>query len=183
MPLARGFKAEAERTSEAIRAELQLKAWAALSPWDLAEYLDIPVLPLSDLDGVAAAQRLFAGDESGSFSALTVFDGPRRLVVHNDAHTTGRQASNVAHELAHGLLLHEPRPALNSLGCRDWNQDVEDEAVHLSGALLIPRAAAYLIVRKGWSDLEAATRYGCSDAMVKWRVAISGAARLRSGKR
>ena len=183
MPLARGFKADAERTSEAIRAELQLKAWAPLSPWDLAEHLDIPVLPLSELDGVAAARRLFAGSESGSFSALTVFDGPRRLVVHNDAHSAGRQASNVAHELAHGLLLHEPRPALNSFGCRDWNQDMEDEAVHLSGTLLIPRAAAYVIARNGWSDVEAAQRYGCSDAMVKWRVGISGAARLRPRRR
>jgi Zn-dependent peptidase ImmA (M78 family) len=43
----------------------------------------------------------------------------------------------VAHELAHGLLLHEPRHAIVD-GCRDYRQE-EVEANWLAGCLLIPR--------------------------------------------
>jgi len=51
--------------------------------------------------------------------------GRKRLIMHNDGHALDRIASNLAHEAAHALLLHEPRQSLDSSGCRDWHDDVE----------------------------------------------------------
>src|SRR5581483_1512737 len=87
------------------------------------------------------ALQHFSEVHSNGFSAVTVFDGPRRAIYHNDTHSPGRQASNLAHELAHGLLLHPPTPALNDYGCREWDQEIEDEATWLGGALLITEQA------------------------------------------
>jgi hypothetical protein len=36
-----------------------------------------------------------------SFSAVTIIDGYRRRIIHNDSHHLLRQASNIAHELGH----------------------------------------------------------------------------------
>ena len=68
------------------------------------------------------------------FSAVTVFDGPRRTIVHNDGARTC-SAEQQPHELSHALLHHPPTPALDDIGNRIWNQDVEDEAAALAGWL------------------------------------------------
>jgi hypothetical protein len=97
--------------------ELGLGLTARLDPWQLAHRLDIPVLALSDLSEHApGAVRHFQQVGAAEFSAVTVFRGSRRVVVYNDAHSRGRQASNVGHELAHGLLLHEPSPRSTTTG-------------------------------------------------------------------
>ena len=50
---------------------------------------------------------------------MTVFDGLRRIIAYNDAHSKARQNSDLSHELSHGLLLHESTPALDmTTGCR-----------------------------------------------------------------
>jgi Zn-dependent peptidase ImmA (M78 family) len=150
----------------------------------LATSLDIPVLTLSALreqadDDVVRAIDLFHGSESRAFSAATVFCGSRRLIVYNDAHTDGRIASTVGHELGHGVLLHSPTPAFGRFGAREWNAEVEEEATYLSGALLIPSAAAWRHGRRLSID-ELADRYGCSTSMARWRVNATGAGRRRS---
>lgn len=181
----RGFKAEAERLAITTRAELGLDPYARLDPCLLAEYLLIEVITLTELGrrvgGLAEVVELLHGEEASALSAMTVFDGPKRMIVHNEVHSAGRQASNVAHELSHGLLLHPPKPVLDLRGCRNWNGDHEDEANFLGGALLIPGKAARAIVRKGISLGDAATKYGCSIEMVRWRINASGAGRLQAG--
>ena len=129
MALRRGFKSEANSIAREIRDELHLKAADPLDPWALAEHLASPILPLSDLrEDSPAMVRHFSRRDHAAFSAVTVFEGSSRLVVHNDSHSRGRQASNVTHELSHGLLLHPPAVAIDSRGCRDWDQGVELEA-------------------------------------------------------
>jgi Zn-dependent peptidase ImmA (M78 family) len=54
--------------------------------------------------------RHFSHVEPEAFSGVTVFSGQRRMIVYNDAHVPGRQHSDVAHELAHALLMHPPAP-------------------------------------------------------------------------
>ncbi len=109
------------------------------------------------------------------FSGVTVFRGTRRTVVFNDAHAPGRQANDIVHELGHGLLGHPPTFAMDELGCRHWDQEMEDEADWLSSVLLVPEEAALFIVRRGWSIAEAATKYGVSGEMIQWRVNATGA--------
>jgi Zn-dependent peptidase ImmA (M78 family) len=176
MALRRGFKTEANTIAREIRAELALASIAPLDPWKLAKHLDIPVVGLSSFRTLApSVVRQFAMVDPSEFSALTVFRGTRRLIVHNDFHTKGRQANDVAHELAHALLLHPPTPALDDKGCRNWNKDLEDEATWLSAALLISEEAALYIVRQELSTAVATETYGVSRKVLVMRIGVTGA--------
>jgi Zn-dependent peptidase ImmA (M78 family) len=173
LSLRRGFKTEANDHAREVRRELRLAPHDPLDPWRLAEHLGIPVHKLSDLpDDVA---HYFLRVEVSAFSAVTVFRGRRRIIVHNDGHRLGRQASNIAHELGHGLLLHQPAPALNVVGCRDWDAVLEEEADWLGAALLISDEAAMHIAQSGMSNREAAEAYGVSEPMARMRINVTGA--------
>lgn len=179
MAYRRGFKSEANATAREIRAELGLKDLDKLDPWALAAHLLVPVESLSDyVQDAPRAVHHFTTVDQGAFSACTVFDGTRRKIVHNDAHLPGRQASNATHELGHALLLHPPTPALDDRGCRLWNQNIEDEAQWLAGALLLTEDAALWIARKSASTSAAAEHFGISEQMVTYRLNVTGA-RLR----
>lgn len=172
----RGFKTEARNLAREVRAELKLGASARFTPHYLADHLAIPLLPLSELaDEIPQAVRYFRSHGAGEFSAATIFSGTERLIVYNDAHAPGRQASDLSHELSHALLFHEPKPALNALGCRDWDPDAEAEADFLAGVLLVPEEVSIQVVRSGLSVGVAADRYGVSEALMRWRINVTGA--------
>ena len=155
--------------------ELNLSLFDALDPHKLAVHLDIPIVGLSEFLVEAPSIDHLLNIEPTAFSAITVFSGSRRTIVHNDAHIPGRQASNLSHELAHGLLLHEPAPALDNRGCRYWNQDIEDEATWLAGALLIPEPATLEIIKRKLTIQSAALCFGVTSAMVRYRLNATGA--------
>ena len=172
----RGFKTEANAIALEVRAELSLSRTSRLDVLLLAEHLDIPAIPLSSFHRTAPqAARLFLNGAQEMFSGVTVFRGPRRTIVFNDAHALGRQANDVGHELSHGLLLHTPTAAMDGRGCRVWDKEAEAEANWLSGALLVPEEAALQIVRRGWSLQEAAARYGVTPKMIRYRVNVTAA--------
>lgn len=176
MALRRGFKTEATGVARDTRAELQFGPTAVFDPRSLAAHLAIPILPLIDLSAEApTAVRYFRGRGSGEFSAGTIFSDTERLIIYNDAHAPGRQANDLAHELSHALLFHEPTPALNALGCRDWDEDAEDEADFLAGVLLVPDEVAIAVVRRGLSEEDAAAEYGVSVPLMRWRINVTGA--------
>jgi Zn-dependent peptidase ImmA (M78 family) len=111
------------------------------------------------------------------FSAVTLLAQGKRWVVHNDAHETGRQASNIAHEIAHALL-HHPIPALfDANGHRSHNKEHEEEANWLGPALLISEEAALSIVRRRLSVEDAAELYGTSKEVIQMRLNVNGAKR------
>ena len=172
----RGFKTEANAIAREVRRELKLASASPLDVWRLAEHLDIPLVPLSSFQDVAPlAADLFLNGGREMFSGVTVFRGSARTVVFNDAHAPGRQASDIGHELSHGLLLHPPAVAVDERGCRYWDRELEDEANWLSGALLVPEEAAFQVVRRGWSLSEAASYYGVTPAMMEFRIRVTGA--------
>src|SRR5713101_6679076 len=175
MKLRWGFKSEANTIARDIRRELGLDVGAPLDPWQLAKYLDIPVANLSSMRAEAEKAVLqFTRKDREAFSAVTVFHGYKRLIVVNDAHSRGRQASNIAHELAHSLLWHEPAPGFAGDGMREWNAEQEEEAQWLAGALLISDEVALSIVRRRLSLEEAAQCYGTSVDMVRGRINVTG---------
>ena len=176
MTLRRGFKTEARNIAQEIREELGVRPSDPLDPLKLASHLDIPVIPLSAMrDDAPAMVRHFSRTDRSAFSAITVFSGPRRVIVHNDSHSAGRQRSNLAHELSHGLLLHPSRPPLDGYGNRDWDREQELEADWLGGVLLVPDEAALLVVRRGLPPAAAAEVYGVSERMMTFRLNMSGA--------
>jgi Zn-dependent peptidase ImmA (M78 family) len=180
MSLRRGFKAEAERIALEVRHELSLKATVRLDPLVLAEHLCVPVLTIGECLKASENQeaiKLLLDSESDSFSAVTVFFGERRVIVHNEGHAVTRQASSVAHELAHCLLEHPPGPVRSCHGCRYWDSNMEDEADWLAAALLVPREGALWLVRRGHGVDAIAVHYGVSTRLCRWRINQTGVLR------
>ena len=79
-----GFKTEAADLAREVRAELGLGAFDRLDPRTLAAHLDIPILDLSALMTDAPNVAHLRDVEPGVFSAVTVFYGTHRTIVHND---------------------------------------------------------------------------------------------------
>jgi Zn-dependent peptidase ImmA (M78 family) len=166
--LRRGFKAEAESYAEEFRKELHLRSEDPLCPWKLAEYLEIPVHPLSRYKNqIPNEVDYYMKDDAESFSAITIFDGLRRLIIHNDAHHPHRQASNISHEISHGILAHPPAVVFDRYGNRHFNKEHEDEANWLGPALLISKEAALHIVKKGMNYGEASILYKVSPKIIR----------------
>jgi len=174
--LRRGFKTEAERFALSLRAELGLKVTDRLDPLALAAHLEIPVISLTELrlDGASnqSVSRLM-GRTSG-FSALTICEGTRRLIVYNPRHPTTRRANSVVHEVGHIVLEHPPAPALGDGGCRYWDTQLEAEADWQAGALLVPRDGAFAWLRAGGTLGDGAVNFGVSQALFRWRVNHTG---------
>jgi len=178
MGLRRGFKTEANKHARELRQELGLEPHAPLCPWSLAEHLAIDVLQLSALkETVPQAVHQLMHVDRKSFSAGTVFCGLKRLIVFNDAHPRGRQASNIIHELAHAILRHPLSVPFNDYGCRNFNKDIEDEANWLGPALLISEEAALHIAKHRMNATTAAQYYGCTPSVIKFRLNMTGAFR------
>lgn len=173
MKLRRGFKTEAEEYAEEFRVEMSLPIDGPLCPFQLAEYLAIPVVKLSELPDLppACLDRCFSGQSE--FSATTVNDGPYRMIVHNDSHHPHRQNSNVMHEIAHVLLGHPSRPPLTGDGCRHFDSMMEREANELGFTLLVPKRAALRVVETRIPTTAACMVYGVSPQLLNYRISIT----------
>jgi Zn-dependent peptidase ImmA (M78 family) len=175
----RGFKTHAERIATGMRVELDLNDDARLEPLELAEYLSIPVFNLRETSRTApksSFSQFFAVTDPDSFSAVTIFQGYKRVIVHNENHHPNRQASNLAHEVSHSLLEHEPTPVISANGQRYWDAQVEEEATWLGAALLVPRAGALSMAKSDWTVQDIAAHYGVSVSLCRWRIAQTGIA-------
>ena len=181
----RGFKKEANEIATEIRDELGLGHLDPLDTFQLTDLLEIPVVPLGEFeDASELCFDHFTNVEADAFSAVTVFDGSKRIIVHNHSHSQPRQVSNLTHEVAHALLHHQPSPALDETGCRKWDEEIEREAEYLAGALLVTEAAALHIVRNQVSLRAASLMLGVSQQMVRYRINVTGAEkRVRYSKR
>jgi Zn-dependent peptidase ImmA (M78 family) len=176
----RGFAAEAERLATAVRGELDLGVHDRLNPRSLATEYGIPVVPLTDLVSEGAAEasvRQLTVVDRGCFSAGTVLVDTNRLIIFNPAHSDGRLANSLTHELAHLLLEHVPGPAIGPGGCRVWDPDMEAEADLLAGVLLVPRDAALACAKVGLPHEIGAARFGVSPPLMRWRTDHTGASR------
>lgn len=192
MSLRRGFVKEAEQIAADIRGELGIGSHERLDPFSLATHLAVPALGFGGLreslgfslndpiaTRLASHVRVLTGEEGGAVSALTMvyLDG-KSVILYNDSHSAGRQASSICHEISHCLLFHTPQPALDNLGCRMWDTTAEAEADRLSGALLIPSDAAWRAVSRGMDENAVALHFGTSIEMARWRINLSGARKV-----
>ncbi|PZQ12319.1 MAG: hypothetical protein DI565_15920 [Ancylobacter novellus] len=171
MGLRHGFKAEANRIALRVRDSLGLSATDAIDPVVVCEHFDIDLIALSSLECKGAR---VLGVDGSCFSAVTVPRGVRTAIVHNDFHHPHRRRSNICHELAHCFLGHEGAPPLTGDGSRSRDPAQEEEAHFLGGALLITNEAALHIITEGLTPY-AGTLYGVSQAMLDYRLRVSGA--------
>ena len=175
----RGFKSDADAYARELRNELSLRPHDPLCPWRLAQHLEIPVDPLSAYKcEIPESVAYFMEQDRESFSAITLCDINRRRIIHNDSHPPLRQASNIAHELGHGILGHIPRPVLDEHGCRYFDVEQEGEANWLGPALLISKEAAFHIAKTKMSVVEASRFYRVSEQVITMRLNVSGARKI-----
>lgn len=175
----RGFKTWAEQTSLRVRQNLELSPSSPLDPFRLAELLGVSVVSPNDLAelGDDIRHRL-VNDHRDCWSAITVTDGSGHLIVTNPAHARTRLHSDLAHEIAHIVLGHEPSMMFMSpnsgMALRTHNEEQEEEANWLAGCLLLPRKAVMFIRRRGMPDEQACSEYGVSGAMLRFRLNVTG---------
>lgn len=174
--LRRGFKKEAEDYASEFRAELGIEANAPLSPFRLAEHLAIPITGLSRHPSMPDdVIQHFSNEGFRLFSATTIARGSRREILHNDFHSPVRQNSNIAHEIAHILLGHEPRPPLLEDCCRHFDPVAEKEASELGYTLLVPKQAALRAV-EGFTDMRTASSFfDVSQTLLRHRINLTNA--------
>lgn len=178
MTLRRGFKAEANRHSVNIRRRLGLAAHEALCPWRLSADLCVPIVTLSELAQEHPGVSYFLTRRGmWEFSAGSFFLKGRTLIVVNDSHTRGRQASDISHEVSHILLGHQPARPVNPFGLREYDPELEEEANWLGPAILISDEAAVYIARRGWGLAYASEIYGVTEEVLRYRLNVTAAFR------
>jgi hypothetical protein len=184
MALRWGFKAEARATASEVRSEIDLGLLDPLDPWKLAEHLEIPVWPLHSYSEIAPdCISVLKGTCQGEFHAMIALVGRARVIVHNDGNAGTRQRSDLCHELAHALLLHEPKAAVPGEPLQ-YDAEQEEEASWLGGVLLVTDESCLRVCRDGLSLEAAATKYGVSPDLMRWRINKSGArVRVRRERR
>lgn len=178
--LQRGFKTNAERTSEEFRRRIGLTVHDRLDPFALAAHLNVLVLPLADAGEIGFRPERIAVLVSpvSIFSAVTVCYGDQRFIVYNSGHSPARTANDVTHELSHIICRHPPGPPLGVGGCRQWDDRYEEEADCLSGALLVPRDGAFHRLRRDGSFANAAEHFGVSGQLFSQRAHTTGVVKV-----
>ena len=176
---ARGFKTWCENTAVGLRRQVGVAPEDPLEPAALAEHLDILVWAADAVPGADdETLRVLLHDDPSSWSAVTVHADGRSAIITNSAHSGGRPASNLMHELAHLVLGHEAARVDVSedghLMLHTFDRTQEDEANWLSGCLLLPRVALLHRKEQGWAVRRIARHFGVSEAMVRYRINVSG---------
>ena len=189
MNFQRGFKSWAERTSQNFRRDFGLQIQSPLDPSLLATHLDVRLCTPKEIPGLpqTVLDQLLKHDPSG-WSAVSVYQRDRGLIIYNPAHSKGRQASDIMHELAHLVLDHKPATVIMSqdgaLVMRSYDQKQEDEANWLAWCLLLPRDALTQCARRGLSIDAIAEQYGVSKKLVTFRLHVTGVqAQIRAYER
>ncbi len=186
--LERGFKAWAERTAESLRRDLELTPSEPLDPRRLAHHLDVRLVTPEDIPGLPTEIRrqLLVVDPWG-WSATTLVLPTATIVIFNPKKSSGRQSSDIIHELAHVILGHEPATVVLSqdgqLATRTFDQKQEDEANWLGWALLLPREALLSTRRARMATADIAATYQVTEQLVTFRMKMTGVeAQFRKGR-
>lgn len=178
----RGFKTWCEKYSTSVRGELSIGRDGPLDTRALVLHLKVRVWTPEDVPGLntAALAVLLRNDgrSPSCWSAVTLVVDSKTLVILNSSHSRARQASDLTHELAHRILKHETHEISVSADglmlIANYDKQQEEQADWLSGCLLLPRDALLSIRRRHVDDALAASEYGVSLQMLKYRMAMTG---------
>lgn len=178
----RGFKAFAEKLAVEVRTEMGIPAHGRLCAFQLTQFLGIPTLGFSKLTkgamSAGVTEKQLAAFEN-EVHGVCIPLGTARAILYNDKSHPARQQSDVAHEASHILLRH-PLADIVSGAVGQRSKELEEEAAHLGGVLLLPMPAALHVLRQRMSIDAAAAEYGISAEMVNYRCNVSGARQIYS---
>jgi Zn-dependent peptidase ImmA (M78 family) len=179
MTLRRGFKAEAEREAARVRKELGLASYDRLDPRDLASYLDVSIVDAAELVDVAELEEL-ESLQTYAFSAATFKIEDRKIIiVVSPLRSSGRQNSDIAHELAHVMLKHDLSEIheVDGMPFRTCKPDEEEEATAFGGTMLLPRPLLLSAARQKASVEQIASQYNVTAEMARYRYNTTGVAK------
>jgi len=181
--LRRGFKAEAEREAARIRKELGLASHDRLDPRDLARHLDVSVVDAAELVDVAELEEL-ERLQAFAFSAATFEIEDRKFIVVSPLRSTGRQNSDIAHELAHVMLEHDLSEIreVDGMPFRTCRPEEEEEATVFGGTLLLPRPLLLSAARRRASIEQIAHQYDVTVEMARFRYNTTGVAKQAAAR-
>lgn len=103
----------------------------AFRPYAFASEYGIPVVQLSDLDGVA--RDYFLRADGSALSGALIPNGSGVVILENDAQPLTRRRTTMCHELAHVVLEHQFGVSLSDERKCGLGGDQEAEADWLSG--------------------------------------------------
>lgn len=175
MTLRRGFKAEAEREAARVRKELGLASHDRLDPRDLAHYLGIAIVNAADLVDIVELEEL-ERLQAFAFSAATFDIKKRKIIVVSPLRNSGRQNSDIAHELAHVMLKHQLSEIreIDGMPYRTCKPEEEEEATAFGGTLLLPRPLLLSAARRRATIDQIAHQYDVTVEMARFRYNTSG---------
>jgi Zn-dependent peptidase ImmA (M78 family) len=176
---ARGFKTWCETIALQHRRTLKLQPVDPLRPEAVASSLGVPVYGIEEIPGLdPQVLRTLLHEDPDSWSAVTITNGRKSVIILNSSHSGGRPASDLMHELAHVIIGHTPaRVDVTEDGAlilNTYDRQQEDEANWLAGSLLLPREALMWIRRQGLDPQAAARDYGVSMQMLQYRLNVTG---------
>jgi len=129
------------------------------------------LVPLSELERLDELQP-------GCFSAATIHlpDGGVVALTNPLNQSVARRDSDLAHELAHLILKHEPSQVnrIGDLTFFDCDPEQEEEANWLAGCLLLPRPLLLIAARQGLTAEQVAEENAVSIQMARFRLNASG---------
>lgn len=185
MKLRYGFQTEAEKLALEIRRKARVAIDEPVDVIAVARRYGASVVALQELHGNGARPesiRHFLRVEPDAFSALTVVENDKAMIIYNEAHTSGRIANSVAHETSHIALKHK-RVSGFVVGCRSWDANEEGEANWLGGCILVPRDSAAWVVARSMSVTDAADHFGVSEQLMRMRINMTGVAKIAARRR
>jgi hypothetical protein len=177
--LDRGFKTWAENVAINIRRDLDLPPHAPLSAHGLAKHLDVLLWTPYDVPNVPpdVVAQLLDYDPDG-WSAVTCLASDQARIIYNPRHSLARQNSDIAHELAHIILEHEPGKIVlshdASIVMRSFDPKQEEEASWLGWSLLLPRTALAHATKARLGKTEIARKWVVSGQLVEYRTRVTG---------
>ena len=177
MGLPHGFKARAERLAEELRARVAADPARPLDLTAVAASLNVRVVSAADLVALERLQEI-KRIQAFSFSACTFEIDGRQIIVFNPIRSDARQASDVAHELAHIVLEHQLAEIqyLDGVPFRTCQPGQEQEATEFGGTLLLPRKVLLREARRDATIDQIANKFGVTTQMAQFRWNTTGVA-------
>lgn len=179
-----GFATEVNDWARELREDMNIRVDGPLCPLALAEHLGIPVFAATAL-GLDGDVRRFLLSETGrkEVSAGVFYMGACAFIVANNARGIKRYASDVAHEIAHVLLRHEPTAIPCNDGARVYDEEAEAEAQKLGPGLLVSEEAALRadrLIHGGAHTLHSLSdEWGITRDVIRMRMNLVGAKKRR----
>jgi Zn-dependent peptidase ImmA (M78 family) len=175
----RGFKTWCENAARSYRREMGQPPDSALDPRQLAKKLGIDVIVVANVIGLEEVHKVrLTNGEGHAWSAATLRDGKRSLIIVNEGQAVVRQNNSIAHEIGHIALEHKaPRMIMLEGGLMvmaDYDAVMEQEATIFAGAVLAPREALLGLISKGMTNHEIANYLGVSTSLIEMRKNITG---------